>query len=187
MGRAGIIDAYRTGRGSIKLRAVAEIEEAQVAVDMQIVVTEMPYQTSSRRSPSRIKELVDSGELDGIADVNDESAGGKTNLVIKLKHDANAIVILNNLYKHTPLQTNFAVNMVALVDGVPRTLNLRDALRGLRRPPGRGHHPAVRVPSRQGQAARAHRRGPLKALDMIDAIIAAHPGSATTCRPPATA
>ena len=74
--------------------------------------------------------------------MNDESASGKTRLVIKLKKDAPGLVVLNNLYKHTPLQTNFAVNMVALVDGVPRTLNLRDALVALRRPPGRGHHRA---------------------------------------------
>ncbi len=126
MGRQGIIDACRTGRGSIKLRAVAEIEEG--SRNDLIVVTEMPYQTSISTTAAKIKDLVETRQIDGIADVNDESASGKTRLVIKLKRDAPGLVVLNNLYKHTPLQTNFAVNMVALVDGVPRTLNLRDAL-----------------------------------------------------------
>src|SRR5436853_1527785 len=126
MGRQGIIDAFKTGRGSIKLRAVAEIEESGRTT--QIVVTEMPYQTSISTTAAKIKELVETRQIEGIADVNDESANGKTRLAIKLKRDAPALVILNNLYKHTPLQSNFAVNTVALVDGVTRTLNLRDAL-----------------------------------------------------------
>ena len=96
---------------------------------MQIVVTELPYQTSCSAIAGRIQELVDGGDLDGIADVNDGSAGGKTNLVITLKRDANANVVLNNLYKLTQLQTSFGVNMVALVDGVPRTLNLAHGAR----------------------------------------------------------
>ncbi len=126
MGRQGILDAYRTGKGSIRLRAVAEIEEGRGAD--RIVVTEMPYQTSISATAARIKELVQTRQIDGIADVNDESAKGRTRLVIRLKKDAAGLVILNNLYKHTPLQTNFAVNTVALVDGVPRTLNLVQAL-----------------------------------------------------------
>ena len=97
---------------------------------MQIVITELPYQTSCSPIAARIQELVDSGNLDGIADVNDESAEGKTKLVVTLKRDANANVVLNNLFKLTQLQTNFAINMVALVKGVPRTLNLVQALQG---------------------------------------------------------
>ena len=124
MGRAGIMDAYRTGKGSIRLRAKAEIVEGTGRQRDRIVVTEMPYQTSIAATAMKIKELVDTRPIEGIADVNDESARGKTRLVIELKKDAPALVILNNLYKHTPLQTNFAVNTVALVDGVPRTLNL---------------------------------------------------------------
>ncbi|MBI5088541.1 MAG: DNA gyrase subunit A [Actinobacteria bacterium] len=120
LGRAGIMDAYRTGRGSIKMRATATIEETRRG-GYQIVVTELPYQTSCSSIAGRIQELVDSGELEGIHDVNDGSAGGKTNLVISLKRDANANVVLNNLFKLTQLQTSFGVNMVALVDGVPRT------------------------------------------------------------------
>ena len=88
----------------------------------------MPYQTSISVTAARIAELVQTRQLEGISDVNDESAKGKTRLVIKLKKDATGLVILNNLYKLTPLQTNFSVNTVALVDGVPRTLNLVQAL-----------------------------------------------------------
>src|SRR3954469_22967708 len=129
LGRAGIMDAYRTGRGSIKRRAKAAIEEGKRG-QMQIVVPELPYQTSCASIAGRIQELVDAGDLEGIADVNDGSAGGKTSLVITLRRDANANVVLNNLYKLTQLQTSFGVNMVALVDGVPRTLNLATALQG---------------------------------------------------------
>ena len=149
LGRAGIIDAYRTGRGSVKMRATATIEENKRGAT-EIVVTELPYQTSCSAIAARIQELVDGGDLDGIADVNDGSSGGKTELVITLKRDANANVVLNKLFKLTQLQTSFAINMVALVDGVPRTLNLRQALAGYVAPPGRGHHPALAVPPRQG-------------------------------------
>ena len=129
LGRAGIMDAYRTGRGSVKMRAKASIEEGAKG-RMEIRVTELPYQTSCSAIAARIQELVDGGELDGIADVNDNSAGGTTNLIIELKRDANANVVLNNLFKLTQLQTSFPVNMVALVNGVPRTLSLADALNG---------------------------------------------------------
>jgi len=95
LGRAGIMDAYRTGRGSIRMRAVAEIEERKK--DTVIVVSALPYQTSTGSIAGRIKELVDSRELEGIREVNDESAGETTKLVITLKRDANANVILNNL------------------------------------------------------------------------------------------
>jgi DNA gyrase subunit A len=176
MGRQGIIDAYTTGKGSIRLRAVAEIEEGPRSD--QIVVTEMPYQTSISATALRIKELVESRTVEGIADVNDESAQGKTRLVIRLKKDAPGLVILNNLYRHTPLQTNFSVNTVALVDGVPRTLNLVQVLSAYI-----GHQ--VEVITRRSQfrldkaKARAHIvEGLLKALDKIDAIIKAIRASA---------
>jgi DNA gyrase subunit A len=171
MGRQGIRDAYETGKGSIRLRAVAEIEEGKRAD--QIVVTEMPYQTSISATAARIKELVETRVVEGIADVNDESARGKTRLVIKLKRDAPGLVVLNNLYKHTPLQTNFAVNTVALVDGVPRTLNLRDALVAYI-----DHQKEVirrRTEHRLTKARdRAHIvEGLLKAVNVIDEVIAA--------------
>src|SRR3954451_16410952 len=171
MGRQGIMDAFRTGRGSIKLRAVAEIEEGKR--NDQIIVTEMPYQTSISNTAAKIKELVETRQIDGIADVNDESANGKTRLAIKLKRDAPALVILNNLYKHTPLQTNFAVNTVALVDGVPRTLNLKDALGYYIT-----HQQEVITRRSEFRLDKAQRRahiveGLLKALGMIDRIIAA--------------
>jgi DNA gyrase subunit A len=164
------MDAYRTGRGSIRMRAVAEIEETKRGGD-RIVVTQLPYQVGPRAVLAKIKELVDAKELEGISDLNDESSGGETRIVISLKRDAPALIILNNLYKRTPLQTSFAVNTVALVDGVPRTLNLRDVLR---------HYidHQVDVITRRTEfrlrkdRARAHIvEGLLKALDMIDSII----------------
>ncbi len=171
LGRAGIMDAYRTGRGSVKMRATASIEETRKG-GYQIVVTELPYQTSCSSIAGRIQELVDSGELDGISDVNDGSAGGKTELVVSLKRDANPNVVLNNLFKLTQLQTSFGVNMVALVDGVPRTLNLTTALQGYIR-----HQVEVitrRTEFRLQRAKdRAHKvEGRLKALNVIDQIIA---------------
>ena len=171
LGRAGIIDAYRTGRGSIKMRAKASIEEARNG-RYEIVVTELPYQTSCSAIAGRIQELVDEGELEGIADVNDGSAGGKTNLVITLKRDANANVVLNNLYKLTQLQTSFGVNMVALVDGVPRTLNLASALDGYVK-----HQIHVVTRRSEYRLKKARERehileGRIKALNVIDEIIA---------------
>ena len=177
MGRAGILDAYRTGKGSIRLRGQAEIEEGQRS-DC-IVITSLPYQVSPNQFITKLKELVNSRELEGIADLNDESSGRTgMRIVVKLKREAPALVILNNLYKRTPLQTNFSVNTVALVDGIPRTLNLRDALVAYI-----DHQ--VEVITRRSQyrldkaEARAHIvEGLIKALDLIDAIIAAIRASA---------
>ncbi len=170
LGRAGIMDAYRTGRGSIKMRATASIEETKRG-GMQIVVTELPYQTSCSAIAGRIQELVDAGEIDGIADVNDGSSGGKTNLMIALKRDANANVVLNNLFKLTQLQTSFGVNMVALVDGVPRQLTLADAINGYLR-----HQIEVLTRRTEYRLDKAQRRahlleGRIKALNVIDKII----------------
>ena len=170
LGRSGIFDACRTGRGSIKVRAKASIEEGRRG-QMQILVTELPYQTSCSAVAGRIQELVDSGNLDGIADVNDNSSGGKTELIITLKRDANANVVLNNLYKLTQLQTSFPVNMVALVDGVPRTINLKQALEGYI-----SHQIEVITRRSQFRLDKARDRqhileGRLKALNVIDAII----------------
>jgi DNA gyrase subunit A len=171
LGKAGIIDAYRTGRGSVKMRAKVEIEEARNG-RMEIVVSELPYQTSCSAIASRIQELVDGGDLDGIADVNDASSGGKTNLIITLKRDANANVVKNNLFKLTQLQSTFSINMVALVDGVPRQINLRDALVAYVK-----HQRDVITRRSQFRLDKAKRRehileGRIKALDVIDAIIA---------------
>jgi DNA gyrase subunit A len=178
MGRQGIIDAYTTGRGSIRLRGTAEIEEG--ARQDQIVITALPYQASPSALLAKVSDLVKSGELTGIAEANDESAQDKMRIVLKLKRDAAALVILNNLYKRTPLQTNFAVNMVALVDGIPRTLNLREALVAYI-----AHQ--VEVITRRSQyrlrkrEERAHIvEGLLKALDMLDEVIATIRASADT-------
>jgi DNA gyrase subunit A len=175
LGRQGILDAIRTGRGSIKMRAVAEIEETARA--SRIVVTEFPYEVSVESIEEKIHDLVKLGDLDGISGVQNDSAGRQARLVIELKRDANANVILNKLYKNTSLQTTFAVNQLALVDGVPRTLNLAQAL---------GHYIAhqVEVVTRRTQfrlrkaEARAHIvEGLLKAIDMLDLVIATIRGS----------
>lgn len=176
LGRAGIIDAYRTGRGSVKMRATATIDEGKSG-RMEIVVTELPYQTSCSAIAARITELVDNGDIDGIADINDGSSGGETSLVITLKRDANANVVMNNLFKLTQLQTSFSINMVALVDGVPRTLNLRDAIDGYVR-----HQIEVITRRSNYRLEKARRRehilgGRIKALNVIDEIIALIRGS----------
>jgi DNA gyrase subunit A len=174
LGRAGIIEMYRTGRGSVKIRAKAEIEEVGKRGDrLQIVVTEMPYQVSPNAVAGRIRDLVASGDLPGIDDVNDESSDKTgTRFVISLKRDANANVVLNNLFRQTQLQSSFGANVVALDDGVPRTLNLAQALRGYI-----DHQ--VEVVTRRTQfrleraAARAHiLEGLIRAVDVIDEIIA---------------
>jgi len=175
LGRAGIVDAYRTGRGSVRMRAKAEIVESRRGTS--IVVTELPYQTSRASIFRRIKELHDSRELDGIRDLNDESAQQKTRMVIELKRDANANVVLNNLFRLTPLQTSFGVNMVALVDGIPRTLNLVQALQAYV-----DHQIEVITRRSEYRLRKARDRahiveGLIRALDLIDAIIATIRGS----------
>ncbi len=176
LGRSGILDAYRTGRGSIKLRAVAEVEEVKGG-GFRIVVSELPYQTAVEVIERKIAELVNARELEGIRSIQNDSAGRKSRLVIDLKRDANPQVVLNNLYKHTPLQTSFGVNMLALVDSVPRTVNLAQALTAYV-----AHQ--VEVITRRSQErlrkarARAHIvEGLLKALEMLDAVIALIRGS----------
>ena len=128
VGRRGIREAYRTGRGSIIMRAVVEVEEIQGRTCL--VVKELPFQVNPDNLATKIAELVKDGRLSGIADVRDETSGRTgQRLVIVLKRDAIAKVVLNNLYKHTQLQDTFGVNMLALVDGVPRTLRLDQVIR----------------------------------------------------------
>ena len=123
LGIRGIQDAYRTGRGSITMRAAVNVEEIQGRTCL--VVTELPYQVNPDNLAIKIAELVKDGKLTGIADIRDETSGRTgQRLVIVLKRDAVAKVVLNNLYKHTQLQENFGANMLAIVDGVPRTLSI---------------------------------------------------------------
>ena len=170
LGRSGIQDAARTGRGSIKMRAIAEIEEFKNG--QRIVVTEVPYQTSVEVIGSKIAELVGDRKIEGIRDVRNETSRGEYRLVVDLKRDANAQVVLNQLYKHTTMQTSFGVIMLALVDGAPKVLNLKQALQ---------HYIAhqVDVITRRTQfrldkaAARSHiLEGLLRALESIHDIIA---------------
>ncbi len=170
LGRSGFESAYRTGRGSVKMRA--DVVLAEIAGRNALVVEALPYQVSAGAVARKIADLVNAGELEGIADVNDESSGDDTRFVIKLKRDANPEVVLNNLWKHTPLQSSFAMNVVALVDGVPRTLSLRDALVAYV-----AHQIEVVTRRSEFRLAAARSRlhiveGLLRALDVIDEIIA---------------
>ncbi len=172
VGQQAIQDAYRTGRGSIRMRAVVEVEEDTRGRPC-LVVTELPYQVNPDNLAERIAELVKEGKLTGIADIRDESSGRTgMRLILVLKRDAVAKVVLNNLYKHTQLQETFGANMLALVDGVPRTLNLAQFIRYYVE-----HQIEVirrRTAFRLRKAEeRAHiLRGLAKALDALDEVIA---------------
>jgi DNA gyrase subunit A len=175
VGRRGILDAYRTGRGSITMRAVVDVEEDRKGRAC-LVVSQLPYQVNPDNLAIKIAELAKDGKISGIADVRDESSGRTgaiiPRLVVVLKRDAVPKVVLNNLYKHTQLQETFGANMLALVDGVPRTLRLDQMIRHwvthqidviVRR---------TRYLLRKAQE-RAHiLRALLKAIDQIDAVIA---------------
>ncbi|MCQ8829627.1 DNA gyrase subunit A [Streptomyces malaysiensis] len=171
VGRKGIEEAYRTGRGSITMRAVVEVEEIQGR--QCLVVTELPYQVNPDNLAQKIADLVKDGRIGGIADVRDETSSRTgQRLVIVLKRDAVAKVVLNNLYKHTDLQTNFGANMLALVDGVPRTLSLDAFIRNWVT-----HQVEVIVRRTRFRLRKAEERahilrGLLKALDAIDEVIA---------------
>ncbi len=171
MGRKGIEDAYRTGRGSIQMRARVAVEELHGRTCL--VVTELPYQVNPDTLAKKIAELAKEGRLAGIADINDETSGRTgQRLVIVLKRDAVAKVVLNNLYKHTALQTSFGANMIALVDEVPRTLPISAFVRHWVE-----HQIEVIRRRTEYRLAKAERdihllRGYLKALDMLDEVIA---------------
>ncbi len=171
LGHRGIEDAYRTGRGSITMRAVVNVEEIQNRICL--VITELPFQVNPDNLAQKIADLVKEGRMQGIADIRDETSGRTgQRLVIVLKRDAVAKVVLNNLYKHTQLQENFSANMLALVDDVPRTLSIDAFVRHwvthqldviVRR---------TRYRLREAEE-RAHiQRGYLKALDALDEVIA---------------
>jgi len=172
VGTAGINDMYRTGRGSVTMRAVVSIEEDSKG-RIQLVVTELPYQVNPDSLMRKIADLVNSGRVQGISDLRDESSSrvGRR-IVIELRRDAVARVVLNNLYKHTDLQSNFSANMLALVDDVPRTLTLDGFILNWI-----SHQIEViqrRTAYRLRKAEeRAHiLRGLVKALDQLDDVIA---------------
>ena len=172
VGRKGIEDAYRTGRGSVKMRAVINIEESSTG-RTDLVVTELPYMCNPDNLAQKIADLVNAGKLKGIADIRDDtSARTGQRLVITLKRDAQPRVVMNNLYKHTQLQDNFSCNMLALVDEVPRTLRLDQFISYWI-----AHQMEViqrRTAYRLAEAEKqAHiYRGLVKALDMIDEVVA---------------
>jgi DNA gyrase subunit A len=179
LGTSGIEEAYRTGRGSVRMRAVVEAEEDLKGRTI-LVVTELPYQVNPDNLVENIASLVRDGKLTGIADIADESNSRRgMRIVITLKRDAVAKVVLNNLYKHTQLQYNFGVNMLALVDGVPRTLRLDQVVRHYVR-----HQIEVIVRRTRFRLRKAEERahilrGYVKALDMLDEVIALIRRSAT--------
>jgi DNA gyrase subunit A len=173
VGREGIEDAYRTGRGSIKMRAVVEVETVagKAGERTQLVITDLPYQVNRDGLARRIAELADEGKLKGISNVIDESTT-MTRLVVELRRDAIAKVVLNNLYKHTQLQDSFGANMLALVDGVPRTLRLDEFVRHYV-----AHQVEVIVRRTRFRLKKAEERAHIlrglgKALDQLDAVIA---------------
>nr|WP_309977853.1 DNA gyrase subunit A [Agromyces sp. 3263] len=171
LGVKGITDAYRTGRGSITMRAVVSVEELQGRTCL--VVTELPYQVNPDNLAIKIADLVKDGKIGGIADIRDETSGRTgQRLVIVLKRDAVAKVVLNNLYKHTQLQDNFGANMLAIVDGVPRTLSIDGFIAHWV-----DHQIDVIVRRtqfllREAEARMHILRGYLKALDALDEVIA---------------
>ncbi|HEY9365481.1 MAG TPA: DNA gyrase subunit A [Agromyces sp.] len=178
LGVKGINDAYRTGRGSITMRAVVSVEELQGRTCL--VITELPYQVNPDNLAIKIADLVKDGKVGGIADIRDETSGRTgQRLVIVLKRDAVAKVVLNNLYKHTQLQDNFGANMLAIVDGIPRTLSIDGFI-------AHWVDHQIEVIVRRTQfllreaEARMHiLRAYLKALDALDEVIALIRASAT--------
>jgi DNA gyrase subunit A len=171
MGHRGIEDAYRTGRGSIIMRAVVEVEEIQGR--QCLVVTQLPYQVNPDSLAQKIAEHVKDGRLQGIADIRDETSGRTgQRLVIVLKRDAVAKVVLNNLYKHTQLQSNFSANMLALVDGVPRTLPIDAFIRYWVEHQIEVIQRRTAYRLKKAEAEIHILRGYLKALDMLDEVIA---------------
>ena len=171
MGRQGIRDAFETGQGRIVIRSKTEIEVSESGRET-IVVTEIPYMVNKRELIEKIAELVETKKVDGISYVNDETTRKGVRIVIRLKMGANSSVVLNNLFKYSPLQSSFSVNNVALVGGRPYTLSLKDIIRHF---VDFRHEVIVRRTKfdlKKAQA-RAHiLEGLLKALDIIDEIIA---------------
>ena len=179
VGRKGIEDAQRTGRGSITMRAVVTVEEDARGRQV-LAVTQLPYQVNPDNLLLRIAELVGDGKLTGIADIRDDSSSRTgMRLMIELKRDAVAQVVLNQLFKHTQLQDNFGANMLALVEGVPRTLTLEQFIRYWIAHQIEVIQRRTRFRLRKAEE-RAHiLRGYLKALDALDAVIALIRASAT--------
>jgi DNA gyrase subunit A len=172
-GLEGIRDAYETGRGTIKIRAKAHFEPIRQNSDReQIVITEIPFQVNKARTLERIAELVRDKEIEGISDLRDESDKDGLRMVIELKKDAYPQVVLNSLYKKTPLESSFGINLLAIADGQPKTFNLKEMLVAFL-----NHRREVVIRRTKYDLAKAEERahileGLRKAIDIIDAIVA---------------
>src|SRR5687767_1981387 len=172
VGRTGIEQTYRTGRGSVTQRAVIEIDE-DARGRTCLVITELPYMVNPDNLALKIAELADSGRVQGISDVRDDSSGRTgQRLVVVLKRDAVARVVLNNLLKHTELQTNFSANMLALVDGVPRTLTIDQFISSWVTHQIEVIQRRTRFRLRKAEEDAPRQRGLVKALDQLDEVIA---------------
>jgi DNA gyrase subunit A len=179
-GRGPIVDAYTTGRGILQVRAKVETEEDERTGKSRLIVTEIPYQVNKARLIEKIAELVNEKKIEGISDLRDESDRAGMRVVIELKKDAYPEVVLNNLYKHTPMQDSFGVIMLALVDGRPRLLNLKELLSYFLEHRKEIITRATRHDLRKAEA-RLHILEGLKiALDHIDAVIQLIRGSVDT-------
>ncbi len=170
LGKAGIRMAYMTGRGRLRVRSTTNIETTKAGKE-RIIITEIPYQVNKSRMIEKIAELVKDKKVDGITDINDESDRNGIKVVIECRKDANANVILNQLYKYSQLQESYSINFLAIVDGVPKTLNLKEILEYYLK-----HQEEVVTRRTQFELDKALKRahiveGLLKALDFIDEII----------------
>jgi len=171
MGTEGIISAYTTGKGSVKTRAKVNIEKMEKSNKMQIVVTEIPYMVNKSRLIEKIAELVQEKKIDGITDLRDESTRKGMRIVVELRRDVNPQVILNQLYKHTQMEDSFGINLLALVDGAPKVLNLKEILEHFIK-----HQKEIIIRRSQFELRKAEDEahileGLRKALDHIDEVI----------------
>jgi DNA gyrase subunit A len=168
----GLVDAYTTGRGSIRMRGVVHVEEVKKGGKENVVITEIPYALNKSSLVEKIAALVNDKKIDGVSDLRDESDRKGIRIVLELKRGAIADIVINALYKFTPLETSFGINMMAVVGNRPRLLNLKQILAHFLEAPARGHHPPHPLRPGQERGPRPHLEGLKIALDNIDEVVA---------------
>ncbi|MGH8102329.1 MAG: DNA gyrase subunit A, partial [Chthoniobacterales bacterium] len=179
-GRGGCLQALRTGRGTVVIRGLANIEKDEGKGKERIVITEIPYQVNKARLIERIAQLVQEKRIEGISDLRDESDRNGMSIVVEIKRDAMAEVILNGLFQHTPLQSSYAINMLSIVDGQPQTLNMRTSLEKFLSFRREIVTRRTRFELKQASARFHIIAGLLTALDDIDRVISTIRSSKTT-------